>query len=79
MSCVWHGSVHTQFVALHLVELISGVRILAWSDDCGSNIQVLVKILPAYLTYKHTHKTHTIKKNRGMHNDQICGLTEVLR
>lgn len=55
MSRVRHSSVHTEFVALHLVELVPGIGILTRSDHCGSNIQILVKVLPAYLTWTHTH------------------------
>lgn len=54
MSCVRHGSVHSEFVALHLVEFVPGVRILTRSDDRGSNVQILVEILPAHLTWRHT-------------------------
>lgn len=59
MSRVRHSSVHTEFVALHLVEFVPGIWILTRSDNCGSNIQILVKILPAYLTWTHIHITYT--------------------
>lgn len=58
MSRVWYSSVHSEFVAFHLVELVSGVGVLTWPDHRGSNIQILVKILPAHLTWMDTH-THT--------------------
>lgn len=58
VSRVWHGSVHPQFVTFHLVELVPGVRILTRSDDCGSNVQVLVKVLPVHLTYTQRQWTH---------------------
>lgn len=58
VSRVWYGSVHPQFVTFHLVELVSGIRILTWSDDCGSNIQVLVKVLPVNLTYTQRQWTN---------------------
>lgn len=54
MSGVRHCSVHTEFVALHLVELVPGVGVLAWADHRGSNVQVLVKVLPAHLTWTQT-------------------------
>lgn len=61
MSRVWYSSVHSEFVAFHLVELVSGVGVLTWPDHRGSNIQILVKILPAHLTWMDTHtQTHTL-------------------
>lgn len=65
MSGVWDAAVHSQFVALHLVELVSGVGILSWLYHCRPHIQVLIKVLPPDLTWKthartcaHAH-THT--------------------
>ena len=52
------GPVHAELVALQLVELVPGVRVLARPHHRGPNIEVLVKVLPADLTCTHTH-THT--------------------
>ncbi len=78
MSRIRNGSVHTEFIALHLVELVPGVRILTRSDYRGSNVQILVKILPAHLTWTHTH-THThIKHTANSHSSKtscVSGFT----
>lgn len=50
VSGVGNGSVHLELVALHLVELVPGVRILTRSDQGGADVKVLVEILPAHLT-----------------------------
>lgn len=54
VSCVGHGSVHAEFVALYLVELVSGIWILTGSHHCRSNVQILVEVLPADFTWTHT-------------------------
>lgn len=46
VSGVWDAAVHSQFVTLHLVELVSGVGILSRLHYCRSHIQVLIKVLP---------------------------------
>jgi len=55
---VGDASVHAELVALHLVEFVPGVGVLARPHHCGPHVQVLVKVLPADLTYTHTHNTY---------------------
>lgn len=46
VSGVWDAAVHSQFVALHLIELVSGVWVLTRLHHCRPHIQVLIKVLP---------------------------------
>lgn len=57
VSGVWDATVHPQFVALHLVELVSGVGILSRLHHRRPHVQVLIKVLPPDLPWKtHPHK-----------------------
>lgn len=76
VSSVGHSSVHTEFVALHLVELVPGVRILTRTDDGGSHVQILVKVLPANLACTHSqprvqHQPGKLQRTRPSSRWQI--------
>lgn len=62
MSSIRYSSVHTELIALHLVELVSGIWVLTWSDHCCSNIQILVEVLPADFTWTQTDTNNKHKK-----------------
>lgn len=49
MPGVRDGSVHPQFITLHLVELVAGIGVLPGANHCPTDVGLLVEVPPSHL------------------------------